>query len=85
MDGVQENQGWLSTGPGMHPWGLLSYPWVQPWDRSKLSLGPVCTHYRVVQRSDDLCISPKIKNNQPLEMKSDELYTCWKYFVNEQV
>ena len=33
-------QGWLSTDPGMHPWGLISYPWVQPRDGSKLSLGP---------------------------------------------
>ena len=27
------------------PMGLLSYLLVQPWDRSKLSRGPVHTHY----------------------------------------
>ena len=34
-------------------------------------------------RSDNLCISPKSKHNQPLEVKIDELYTCWTYFVIE--
>ena len=28
-------------------------------------------------RSIKLCISPKSKHNQPLEVKFDELYTCW--------
>ena len=27
-------------------------------------------------RSDNLCISPKSKYNQPLKVKFDELYTC---------
>ena len=27
-------------------------------------------------RSDNLCISPKSKHNQPLEVEFDELYTC---------
>ena len=26
-----------------------------------------------------------MKNNQPLEANSDEIYTCWEYFVNEHV
>ena len=36
-------------------------------------------------RSDNLYISPKSKHNQPLEVKFDELYTCWAYFVIEYV
>ena len=78
----------------MDTWGLLNYLWVQPWarsnsilgqpcDRNKLSLGAVRTHYIIVERSDNLCISSKIKKNQPLDVKSDELYTCWRYFVNK--
>ena len=35
--------------------------------------------------SDDLCVSPKSKHNQPLEVKFDELYTCWTYFVIEHL
>ena len=35
--------------------------------------------------SENLCISPKGKHNQPLEVKFDELYTCSRYFVNEHV
>ena len=27
-------------------------------------------------RSDNFCISPKGKHNQPLEVKFDEIYTC---------
>ena len=79
---VTGNQGCLSTRAGMHPRGLLSYPLAQPgdrinysWDLSKLSMGPVRTHCITVQRSYNLCISSKIKHNQPLEVKSDELYT----------
>ena len=36
-------------------------------------------------RSDNLCISPKSKHNQPLEVKFDEFYTCWTYFVIEHL
>ena len=31
--------------------------------------------------SDDLCISPKSKHNQPLEVKFEKLHTCGAYFV----
>ena len=34
-----------------------------------------------ILRSDNLCISPKSKHNQPLEVKFDELCSCWTYFV----
>ena len=44
-------------------------------DRSKLSMGPVRTHYIIEDCSDNLCISPKIEHNQALEVKSDEIYT----------
>ena len=55
----------------------------QPWDSSKLSMDPVRTHYIIVQRSDKLCISSKIKQIQFLDVKSDEIHTDWRYFVNE--
>ena len=41
---------------------------LQDLARNKLSLNTL--------RSDNLCISPKSKHNQPLEVKFDELYTC---------
>ena len=50
-------------------------PMQAPMEFTKLSLGPVRTHYIIVY-SDNLCISPKIKHNKPLEVQSDELFTC---------
>ena len=41
---------------------------LQDLARNKLCLNTL--------RSDKLCISPKSKHNQPLEIKVDELYTC---------
>ena len=50
---------------------------LQVFARNKLSVYTL--------RSDNLCISPKYKHNQPLEVKCDEIYTCWTYFVLEHV
>ena len=61
--GILSKTGKGYRGPGMRPWGLLSYPWAQPGDRSKLSIGSVRTHYIIVWSSDNLCISPRIPWN----------------------
>ena len=44
------------------------YLWVQPWDRNKWFLVPVRTYDIIVHRTDNLCISLKIKNTRPLEV-----------------
>ena len=36
-------------------------------------------------RSDNLCVSPESKHNEPLQVKIDEIYISWKYFVIERV
>ena len=50
---------------------------LQNLARNKLSLNTL--------RSDNLCISPKSKRIQSLEVKFDEIYTYWTHYVIERV